>query len=271
MHITGKTAVFLTIAHPVGHLAAPEVFARFFEAQSLDAVMLGADVAPERLGAFVAALRHMRNLVGFCVTVPHKQAVLQHLDDLTPEAREAGAVNLVRRDADGRLTGHQLDGEGFLRGLLDAGHDPKGRSVLLAGAGGAATGIAFALARQGVSRLRICNRTLARAQELAARVRAVMPHADVEAGGSDPAGFDFLVNGTSAGLDPAAPPPFDLARADPRAIVAEIIMKPRETALLKAARRRGMSVHHGEAMLEGQVRLMTEYWGLSAPADGGRE
>ncbi len=271
MHITGKTAVFLTIAHPVGHLAAPEVFARFFEARGLDAVMLGADVAPDRLGAFVAALRHMRNLVGFCVTVPHKQAVLEHLDDLTPQAREAGAVNLVRRDPDGRLIGHQLDGEGFVRGLLDAGHDPEGRSVLLAGAGGAATGIAFALARHGVSRLRICNRTPARAEELATRIRAAVPRADVQAGGSDPAGFELLVNGTSAGLDPAAAPPFDLDRADARAIVAEVIMKPRETALLKAARARGMTVHYGEAMLDGQVGLMTDYWGLTAPADGGRE
>lgn len=271
MHITGKTAVFLTIAHPVGHLAAPEVFARFFEERGLDAVMLGADVAPDRLGAFVAALRHMRNLVGFCVTVPHKQAVLEHLDGLTPQAREAGAVNLVRRDPDGRLTGHQLDGEGFVRGLLDAGHHPEGRSVLLAGAGGAATGIAFALARHGVSRLRICNRTPARAEELAARIRAAVPRADVQAGGSDPAGFELLVNGTSAGLDPAAAPPFDLDRADARAIVAEVIMKPRETALLKAARARGMTVHYGEAMLDGQVGLMTDYWGLTAPADGGRE
>lgn len=261
MQITGHTAIFMTLAHPVGHLAAPEVFGRFFADRGLDAVMVGADVSPERLDNFVAALRDMHNLRGFCVTVPHKQAVLPHLDELTPAAQEAEAVNVVRRDPDGRLIGHQLDGEGFVRGLRDAGHNLTGRAAFLVGAGGAATGIAFALARSGITRLRIHNRTAAKAEALAASVRAAAPGLAVEVG-SDPAGFDLLVNGTSAGLDPAAPIPFALDRADRGALVAEVIMKPRETDLLRAAQARGMAVHFGQAMLDGQTRLMAEFWGL---------
>lgn len=261
MHITGNTAIFMTLAHPVGHLAAPEVFGRFFADRGLDAVMIGADVAPEKLGSFVAALRDLQNLRGFCVTVPHKQAVLLHLDELTPAAQEAEAVNVVRRDADGRLIGHQLDGEGFVRGLRDAGYDLTGRTAFLAGAGGAATGIAFALARSGITRLRIHNRTAAKAEALAARVRIAAPGLAIDVG-SDPAGFDLLVNGTSAGLDPVAPIPISLDRADPGTLVAEVIMKPRETALLHAAQARGMAVHFGQAMLGGQTRLMAEFWGL---------
>ena len=266
MHITGHTDIFMTLAHPVGHLGAPEVFGRFFADRGLDAVMIGVDVAPARLGAFIAALRDMHNLRGFCVTVPHKQAVLPYLDELTPAAQEAEAVNVVRRDADGRLIGHQLDVECFARGLSDAGYDLAGRAAYLAGAGGAATGIAFALARSGISRLCIHNRTVAKAEALAARVRVAAPGVVIEVG-SDPAGFELLVNGTSAGLDPAAPIPFDLDCADPGALVAEVIMKPRETALLRAAQVRGMAVHFGQAMLDGQTRLMAAFWGLEQPEE----
>lgn len=268
MKVSGKTSIFLTIAHPVAHLAAPEIFASEFAGRAIDAVMIGADVLPEHLREFVGAMRKMANLKGFCVTVPHKQAVMLHLDRLTPEAIEAGAVNVVRRDPDGTLTGHQLDGEGFVVGLAEAGHELKGRRVFLAGAGGAATGIAFALARSGVAQLRIFNRTTHRAEALAARVRASQPGLAVEVGDDDPAGFDLVVNATSAGLHPADPLPIVLEGVGPQALVAEVIMRPRETKLISAARARGLRVHYGESMLTGQLRPILEFWGVAPSAPG---
>lgn len=266
--LSGRTAVFMTLAHPVTHLMAPTTFARRFRSAGRDAVMIAADVAQDDLSRFVDGLRAMSNLVGFCVTIPHKQAIVPLLDQLTPAAVEAGAVNVVRRDADGTLVGTQVDGEGFVRGMLDSGHAISGRSVYLAGAGGAATGIAFALARSGVSRLCIANRTVEKAAALAERVRAAVPECDISSGG-DPSGFDIVINGTSAGLSGANTLPFDVGKADDGAIVAEVVMTPRETPLIRAALKRGLRVQFGEDMLTGQLVLMEDFWRLNTKLQAG--
>jgi shikimate dehydrogenase len=260
--ITGNTRVLLTLAHPVAHLRSPAMMSELFSAGGRDAVMLAADVKPEALAGLVAGLRYMDNLDGFCVTIPHKQAILPLLDRLTPAAEEAQAVNIVRRDADGTLVGHQVDGEGMVRALRDAGHQIAGRRVFLAGAGGAATGIAFAVAHAGAARLCIVNRTPAKAEALAARVRAEVPGCDIITGDS-PGSYDILINGTSAGLSGAATLPFALDGVGAGAVVAEVVMTPRETPLLKAAMERGLRGQFGEDMLRAQLSLMEEFWGPS--------
>jgi shikimate dehydrogenase len=265
VNITGNTQVFLTLAHPVAHLRSPAMLSKRFSANGRDAIMVAADVRPEALAGLVAGLRHMDNLGGFCITIPHKQAILPLLDELTPAAREAQAVNIVRREADGRMVGHQVDGEGFVRGLLEAGHQVAGQKVFLAGAGGAATGIAFAVAHAGAARLCIINRTAEKAEALAERVRKSVPRCEIVTGES-PADYDILVNGTSAGLSGVATLPFQLDGVRDDAIVAEVVMAPRETPLLKAALERGLTVHYGEDMLLAQLALMEEFWDAAAPA-----
>ncbi len=104
--------------------------------------------------------------------MPHKTAIVALLDELTPEARQVGAVNVVRRAPDGRLHGTILDGEGFVAGLASARHRVDGSACLLMGAGGAAAAIAFALAAHGCRELTVANRTAAKSTALAARVSA---------------------------------------------------------------------------------------------------
>ena len=259
--ITGHTRLFGILADPVTHVRTPMVFNGFFREHGIDAVLVPIEVPPEGLAALLDGLRAMTNLAGFVVTIPHKTAMVGLCDEVSREGRLIGAVNTVRRARDGRLVGTMFDGVGFVAGLRHKGHDPRGRRVYLAGAGGAASAVAFALADAGVARLTLFNRTAAKAADLAARVRVAYPGVEVALGSPDPSGHALAINGTSLGLKPGDALPFDVTRLGPDSVVAEVVMNPETTALLAAAAARGCPVHHGRHMIEEQIRLMADFIG----------
>jgi shikimate dehydrogenase len=259
--ITGRTPLNAILADPLGHLRTPNVFNARIAARGQDAVLVPIHVAPAGLAALFDAARAMKNLGGLIVTVPHKAAAVDLCDEVSEMARAIGAVNTIRRDPDGRLSGEMFDGEGFLAGLRQEGIEPGGAAVHLSGAGGAANAIAFSLARAGVALLTVSNRTSSKAEELAARVRALYPAVDVRAGPPDPSGHRLVVNATSLGLREEDPLPLDVGRLTPDMIVAEIIMIPEQTRLLREAARRGCRVHLGRHMLDTQLELMARFIG----------
>lgn len=259
--ISGRTAVTVILAHPVAHVRTPQAMNAQYDAMGFDGVLVPIDVAPDDLATVVAGLRRMRNLGGIVVTVPHKEAIAALCDDLTEAARQVGAVNVIRREADGRLVGGQFDGEGFVAGLRGAGHDIAGRAVFMAGAGGAAAGLAFAFARHGAARLTIHNRTAARAEALAARVRAAYPGCHACSGGADPSGHDVVVNATSLGMRDGDALPLDATRLASPMLAAEVIMAPEVTPFLAEAARRGCATHGGKPMLAAQVALLARFMG----------
>lgn len=266
--ITGHTRIYGILADPIHHVKAPQLMNPVFEAQGFDGVMVPIHVKPEDLGTVLAGLRTQQNFGGFVATVPHKQAMVAHCDELTDAARAIGAVNIVQRLPDGRLRGGMLDGDGFVAGLRSHGIEPAGRSAYLAGAGGAASAIAWALAVAGVSRLTVWNRTASKARELLERVAQARPGLETAVGSADPSGHDLVVNATSLGLREDDPLPFDADRLQPGQTVAEIIMQPEETALLKAAKARGCRIQYGKPMLACQIELMAAFMG--APIVPGR-
>ena len=258
-NITGDTRLYAILADPVHHVQTPQSMNRLFAQRGTNAVLVPIHVDAEHLAAAVAGLRAMRNLDGFVVTVPHKSAIVDLCDELTPAAAQVGAVNVVRRDRDGRLHGDILDGRGFVAGLRTARIEPAGMRVYLAGAGGAANAIAFALADAGASHITIANRTAAKAQALIARVAASYPGLSLALGSDDPSGHDLVVNGTSLGLRAGDAAPCDVSRLEPAQIVAEIIMQPAETPLLSAALAKGCRIHYGAPMLACQIELMAAF------------
>lgn len=259
MEITGKTSIFAILADPIGHVRTPQVVNAHFAAAGYDGVLVPMNVAEEDLEATFIALRGMKNLGGVIITVPHKTRAAELVDELEPQGRLVGAINAIRRTPDGRLVGTMFDGIGFVAGLKAEGLNPKGLRVCMAGAGGAANAIAFALAEAGVARLTIANRTRAKAEALADRVRAAYPAVDVHAGDAVATGQDMIVNATSLGLKEDDALPFDVSTLTPETVVAEIIMKPVQTALLAAAEARGCRTHYGCHMLDQQVRLMASF------------
>ena len=257
--ISGRTRIVVILADPVGHVRTPAAINAHFAAIARDAVMVPLHVLPEDLATTVDTLRRMRNLGGIVVTVPHKEAIARLCDDLTDEARIVGAVNAIRRHADGSLTGGQFDGEGFVAGLHAAGHDVRGKRVWMTGAGGAAAGIGFALLRHGVATLGIHNRTAARAEALVARLRTAFPLGAIASAGPDPAGKEIVINATSLGLKPGDALPVDAALLTPAMLAAEVVMDPDITPFLAAAARAGCVTHGGLPMLMEQIPILAEF------------
>ncbi len=260
------------IGCPIGHSISPR-----FQQAALDHLAVGCEylayhVPPDAVGEFVASLRSA-GILGINVTVPHKEAVIPFLDDIDDWAAEAGAVNtIVNRD--GRLTGYNTDGYGFLRALRESGGlDPAGRRVLILGAGGSARGVAQALIRAGVGRLDIANRTLARAASLAqlATDRSVPARSlPLEPDGlsAAAASAELIVNCTSLGMrhgpDEAAAP-LTAAQIPATALVYDLVYNPMQTPLLDAAEQAGAATLGGISMLVYQGAAAFELW-LECPA-----
>ncbi|MBL6077443.1 shikimate dehydrogenase [Belnapia sp. T18] len=263
MPITGRARLFAIIGDPVGVVRSPEWWNAAFGRAGLDAVLLPVDVAGGDLAVAWRGLTRIRNLDGIVLTMPHKQAVVPLLDGLGPTARLAGAVNTVRRRADGGWEGEMFDGEGFVAGLRAAGHEPAGMRALQVGCGGAGRAIAFALARAGVASLALSDTAPGRAEALAGAVGGAFPNCAVATGLADPAGHDLIVNATPLGLRPGDALPLKQGRFSPGQVVADVILNPERTPLLDAAAAAGCDTVSGRAMFEGQARLAAAYLGLA--------
>ncbi|HQS08195.1 MAG TPA: shikimate dehydrogenase [Xanthobacteraceae bacterium] len=260
--ITGYTRLFGILADPIQQVKTPQALNALMARVGYDGVLVPLHARAEDLAAVVGGLKLLRNLGGLIVTVPHKTAMVDLCDEVSESARLIGAVNTIRRATDGRLVGEMLDGHGFVAGLRQNGIEPEGRSAYLAGAGGAANAIAFALAQAGISRLTIANRTRAKAEDLAGRLAGPFPNLQVDIGTPDPSGHDLVVNATSLGLKEGDPLPLDVACLSADQIVAEIIMQPVTTALLAAAQARGCRIQPGQPMLDCQLALMAKFVGM---------
>lgn len=233
----------------------------------LDARYLNCDVSADCLGDAVRGAVAM-GWVGFNCSLPHKLAVIEHLDEQAESARVIGAVNCVELRS-GRLVGHNTDGQGFVESLREV-TDPTGTRVVVLGAGGAARAVAVELALAGAAELLIVNRTVERAEELAGHIEAVT---GVTAGarGWDgeaeiPGGTDLVINATSIGLFPdTASPPIDVSTLDDSMLVADVIPNPADTPFLSQARARGCLTLDGLGMLVDQGRIGIRLWtGLEA-------
>jgi shikimate dehydrogenase len=229
----------------------------------LDARYLNCEVAPDALGDAVRGARAM-GWVGFNCSIPHKVAVIEHLDGLADSATVIGAVNCVVR-RDGRLIGENTDGQGFLTSLQTV-VDPGGKSLVLFGAGGAARAIAVETALAGTASITIVNRDLARGAELVALVNERTPaRAELVAWDGAytvPAGTDIVVNATSIGLFPDvdAQLDLDLDSLRPGMVVADVIPNPPRTRLIRDAEARGCTVLDGLGMLVNQGVIGIKHW-----------
>lgn len=251
--------------YPIEHSLSPLMHNTAFAHHHLDAVYLSFAVHPAHLEIAVKAMRAL-GIQGVNVTIPHKQAVMTWLDELSPEARLIGAVNTIHLRND-RLLGYNTDGIGFLRTLEEAGSDAAGRTVLVLGAGGAARAIAVQLCLGHIHRLYIANRTMSRAEALAASLKENFPHADISVVALTAASLsahlphtDIVVNATSVGMHPHDHLELPVAELAPRHLVCDIVYRPLHTPLLCAARSQGARTIDGLGMLLHQGAKAFEIW-----------
>lgn len=260
MRITGRTRLVAVLGDPVVQVRAPALLNGLLAANGVDVVVVPVHVRRDDLGTVVRGLQATANLAGLLVTVPHKAEVLRYADVRSDAAELAGAANALRRLDDGSWHADNFDGAGFVAGLVQAGHHPDGLHVALVGAGGAGSAIAPALLTAGVGHLSLHDAAQARAKKVAERLSAYWPGRITV--GTELGAADGVVNATPLGMRPEDPLPFDPAELRPDTFVADIIMKPRETELLRRATELGHPVLPGEPMLVNQMDLYRAYFGF---------
>ena len=258
----GSTRLLGVVGHPIAQVRAPGVWSALFRHNGVNALCVPMHVEPAALPTFFAGIRTLANLQGLIVTIPHKPVILGLLDDVTPRAHQVGVVNAVAIDGDGRTLGDTFDGVGFVAGLRAAGRDLHGLRALVVGSGGVGASIAFAVAEAGALELSVSDLAAERALGLAGRLQQAGFRAAV--GAADPRGFDLVVNATPLGMRAGDALPFDCTRLDPAALVADVVISPRLTPVLAAARERGCFVQQGAVMTDHMIAAMAEFFGFAA-------
>ena len=234
-----------------------------YQHHGIDARYINCEVAPDALGDAVRGARAM-GWAGFNCSIPHKVSVIEHLDSLGESAAVIGAVNCVVRRGE-RLIGENTDGTGFLASLRTVA-EPRGRSLLLLGAGGAARAIAVEAALAGAARITVVNRDRSRGAELVALLNERTP-AQAELVVWDgvqrvPDGTDIVINATSVGLFPDVDARLELEAGDlrPGMMVADVIPNPPRTRLIRDAEARGATTLDGIGMLVQQGAAGIGHW-----------
>jgi shikimate dehydrogenase len=257
--ISGKARLAGILGWPVSHSKSPRLHNHWLALHNIEGAYVPLPVAPADLADAIRLLPRL-SFAGGNVTVPHKEAVLTLVDIVEPLAARIGAVNTLVVGDDGRITGRNTDALGFMLNLKEVRASPAVGPAVVLGAGGAARAACAALIEEGVPEIRLVNRSIDRARQLAADLTG--PIVPVEWSGRDAAldGAALLVNSTSLGMTGQPPLEISLDRLPEDALVNDMVYAPLETALLAAARARGNPVADGIGMLLHQARPGFAAW-----------
>lgn len=271
MKITAKTQKVGLLGWPLSHSLSPAMQNAAFAVSGLDYVYLPLPTPPELLPQAVAGLKAL-GFTGANVTIPHKVAVIEYLDELDASAAMVGAVNtIVIRD--GRLVGYNTDADGYIGSLTAAGVAVAGKQAVVLGAGGAARAVAAGFIRHGIASVCIGARDAAKAHVVAAVF--ANSKSPVTGTGLDTPLFtdllaeaDIVINTTPLGMSPdtASQPQLAWDSLKPAAVLSDLVYNPLKTRFLATAEQRGHTVVSGEGMLLEQGALAFSLWtGCAAP------
>jgi shikimate dehydrogenase len=264
--INAATRLCAVLGSPIRHSASPTMHNAAYAALGLNWRYLAFEVDPKNLRAAIEGARAM-NFAGLNLTVPHKLLAVDMVDELDASAKTWGAVNTIKFE-NGRAIGFNTDADGLANSLRqDLAVELRGAKVLLLGAGGAGRAAALKLAAENVAELFLVNRTVSKAQEIAAEIKKQFPSVKISVG-YPKTEIDLLLNATSLGLKPEDGSPLDekqFSLKQARAVY-DMIYKPAETTLLKNAKAADCKTANGIGMLVGQGAKAFEIWtGQPAP------
>jgi len=273
--IQGTTTLVGLLGYPLKHSKSPHMHNTSFEALGLDHVYMAFEVQDGFIKEGLDALK-LLNAEGGNITMPHKKKVVEYLDDISPDARIIGSVNTIKIE-DGKITGYNTDGRGFVKALGENGVDFKGKKIVLAGAGGAARAVATQLAFDGAGEIVMFNRTLSTAEEIIDNINNNIPtckgralEMDEEVLKEEIKDAAVLVNCTSLGMKATIDQAIVSSSEDlPKELfVADIVYDPAQTKLLKLAEEAGCKYMNGLMMMIWQGAIAFKIWtGQDMPID----
>jgi len=269
MRLSAKSKFIIIVGDPVSHSLSPAMHNAAYEKLAIDDqfVYLGANLKVNNLKEVILAMRVMENFHGLTCTIPHKVEVLKYLDWVDEKAKKIGAVNTVVKK-NGLLCGYNTDWLGAVI-PLEKVTSLKGKKVLVLGAGGAARAIVYGL-KEKEALVFILNRTLEKAKNLAKEFKAKVLNFNHQ---KEVSNFDIIINATSVGMEPLVnETPINPYFLKKNQIVFDVVYNPKETKLLKEAKKKGAKIIYGLEMLLYQgVAQFEIYTGLKAPVEVMRE
>ena len=260
--VSGRTRIFGIVGHPIEQVRSPEMFSAEFARRGAEALMIPIHVLPDAFEPTLLALMQVQNLDGLVFTIPFKQAACALADRLGAQARVAGAINALARQADGTWSGDIFDGAGCVEGFRRRGYGFAGQSVMLIGAGGAGTAIGIAVAHEHPRAMRLFDPDAARVGALADTIHGIDPAIAVRTGAPTLDGIDILMNASPIGMLGDPNMPIETGAIPPATIVFDAIVKPEQTRLLSVAEASGCRVVRGREMMRGQIARMVDFFGI---------
>lgn len=263
MKIDSNTKIYGLFGYPVRHSLSPVMHNAAFKELGINAVYICFEIKPEDLKEAVRALKTLR-ICGINVTVPHKVEIMNLLDELDGEAELTGSVNTVK-NLEGRLKGFNTDGVGFIKSLKeDLGVNPKGKSFFIFGAGGAGRAVGFSLAKEKARAIQFYDAVKMRAEKLAERIKRIFPDCNTafipEISPSAFEGIDVVVNATPQGMKEEDSLLFDLNLVSKKTKIFDLIYNPKETRLVREAKKRDLEAVNGLGMLLYQGAESFKIW-----------
>ncbi|MBT5676451.1 MAG: shikimate dehydrogenase [Rhodospirillaceae bacterium] len=261
MMLSGAARLAGVMGWPVAHSRSPRLHGFWLRQHGIDGAYVPLAVRPENLPLALGALSVL-GFAGCNLTIPHKEAALDLVDEITPLAARIGAINTVIVKADGTLCGDNTDAYGFIENLRGsvAGFDPAAGPAVVLGAGGAARAVCAGLIEAGATEICLLNRTQERAEIVARDLGAALRVEPWSGRGAALQGAALLVNTTSLGMTGQAALDIDLAALPLAAVVNDLVYSPLTTALLGAAAERGNITVGGLGMLLHQARPGFAAW-----------
>ncbi|ABR47287.1 shikimate 5-dehydrogenase [Alkaliphilus metalliredigens QYMF] len=265
--ISGYTRLVGLLGYPVRHSLSPLMHNMAFQHLGLDYVYLVFEVKEDNLKEAVDAMKTL-DVAGFNVTMPNKQKIIPLLDEISEEARLIGSVNTVV-NKNGHLKGYNTDGKGYVMGLADEGISPEGKTIVIAGAGGASKSVAIQLALEGAKEITILNRTVEAAEEICNIINKNIPTCKTSATGYEDNELkqqlkeaDLFINCTNLGMgsheEKSIISSTDILHPD--LIVSDVVYAPPKTKLLHMAEEVGCKTINGLGMIIGQGALAFKLW-----------
>lgn len=271
--ISGYTRLVGLLGYPIRHSRSPHMHNMAFQHLGLNYAYLVFEVQDDNLKEAIAAMKTL-DVAGFNVTMPNKSNVIPLLDEVSPEAKLIGSVNTVFNDK-GKLVGYNTDGKGYVMALADQGISPKGKRIVMAGAGGAARSVSIQLALDGAEEIIILNRDLAAAEEICSTINSNISTCKTYASEYDDEKLrkqlkeaDLFINCTPLGMHPHEDKSIinDSSMLHQGLVVSDIVYSPSKTKLMEIAEEAGCKTFNGLGMMIGQGALAFKIWtGVDMP------